>query len=156
MNTPALMLWTPVIPRASVRAVFSWSYQHLSPPAAGMFRLLGLHPGPDIALAAAAHLTEIPLHQAREALGELTRAHLLTQHTPGRYTFHDLLRAYATHLTTTHDPPEDQRTALTRLFDYYLHTAAAAMNVLQPADQHYRLSHTPCVSGRSPPPRSAG
>jgi DNA-binding SARP family transcriptional activator/Flp pilus assembly protein TadD len=126
----------------SIRAVFSWSYQHLGPPAARMFRLLGLHPGPDIALAAAAHLTDIPLHQAREALSELTRAHLLTQHLPGRYTFHDLLRAYATHLTTTQDPPDDQHTALTRLFDYYLHTAAAAMNILQPADQHHRV-HLP-------------
>jgi hypothetical protein len=66
----------------SVRAVFSWSYQHLSPPAARMFRLLGLHPGPDIALTAAAHLTEIPPRQTREAWGELTRVHLLTQHVP--------------------------------------------------------------------------
>lgn len=95
-------------PTTSVRAVFSWSYQRLSPLAARMFRLLGLHPGPDIALTAAAHLTEMPPQQAREALGELTRAHLLTQHTPGRYSFHDLLRAYATCLTIQ-DPPEDQR-----------------------------------------------
>jgi DNA-binding SARP family transcriptional activator/tetratricopeptide (TPR) repeat protein len=122
----------------SVRTVFSWSYQHLSPPAARIFRLLGLHPGPDIALPAVTHLTDISPHQAREALGELTRAHLLTQHTPGRYTFHDLLRAYATHLTTTHDSPENHHAALTRLFDHYLHTAAATMNTLHPADQHHR------------------
>ena len=35
-------------PAASVRAVFSWSYQQLTDEAARMFRLLGLHPGPDI------------------------------------------------------------------------------------------------------------
>ena len=35
-------------PAASVRAVLSWSYQQLSAEAARMFRLLGLHPGPDI------------------------------------------------------------------------------------------------------------
>ena len=29
-----------------VRAVFSWSYNCLSEPAARMFRLLGVHPGP--------------------------------------------------------------------------------------------------------------
>jgi DNA-binding SARP family transcriptional activator/Flp pilus assembly protein TadD len=121
---------------SSVRAVFSWSYQRLRPLVARMFRLLGLHPGPDIALVAAAQLTDIPLRQARDALSELTRVHLLTQHLPGRYTFHDLLRAYATHLTTTQDPPEDQHSALTRLFDYYLHTAAAARTILQPADHH--------------------
>jgi hypothetical protein len=35
-------------PVVDVRAVFSWSYRTLSPPAARLFRLLGLHPGPDI------------------------------------------------------------------------------------------------------------
>ncbi|HWR47410.1 MAG TPA: BTAD domain-containing putative transcriptional regulator, partial [Pseudonocardiaceae bacterium] len=127
----------------SVRVVFSWSYQHLSPPAARMFRLLGLHPGPDITLPAVTHLSDIPLHQAREALSELTRTHLLTQHIPGRFAFHDLLRAYATHLTTTHELPEDQHAALTRLFDHYLHTATAAMNTLHPADQNHRLHLSP-------------
>ena len=107
--------------------MFSWSYQRLSTPAANMFRLLGLHPGPDIALPAAAQLADMPLSQGRDALSELTRAHLLTQHTPGRYSFHDLLRAYATHLTT-HDPHDNQPTALARLFDHYLHTAAAAVD----------------------------
>ena len=29
-------------------------------------------------------------------LAELTRGHLLSEHRPGRYAFHDLLRAYAT------------------------------------------------------------
>jgi hypothetical protein len=125
-------------PATSARAVFSWSYQRLSPAAGRMFRLLGLHPGPDIALTAIAHLADLPPQQAREVLSELTRAHLLTQHTPGRYAFHDLLRVYATHLSTTQDPPEHQRGALTRLFDYYLHAAAAAMTILHPAEHHHR------------------
>jgi DNA-binding SARP family transcriptional activator/tetratricopeptide (TPR) repeat protein len=135
----------------SVRAVFSWSYHYLSPPAARMFRLLGLHPGPDIALTAATHLSSLPLHQAREALSELTRNHLLTHHTPGRFAFHDLLRAYATHLTTTHDSPETQRAALTRLFDHYLHTAATAVNTLQPTDQHHQQLHIPPPAIPTPP-----
>ncbi len=86
-----------------VRAVFSWSYRALGDPAARMFRLLGLHPGPDIAVAAAASLAAVPLGQARAQLTELTRAHLLTEHAPGRYAFHDLLRAYAGELTRVHD-----------------------------------------------------
>ncbi|MGH3887884.1 MAG: AfsR/SARP family transcriptional regulator [Pseudonocardiaceae bacterium] len=134
----------------SMRAVFSWSYRHLSPRAGRMFRLLGLHPGPDIALTAATRLIDIPLRQAREALNELTRTHLLTQHTPGRFAFHDLLRVYATHLTTTHDPPNDQHAALTRLFDHYLHTAAAAMNALQPTDRRHR-PHIPPPAIPTPP-----
>jgi NB-ARC domain len=38
---------------SSVTAVFSWSYRQLSDPAARLFRLLGLHPGPDITAPAA-------------------------------------------------------------------------------------------------------
>ena len=78
-----------------VRAVFSWSYRALSAEAARLFRLLGLHPGPDIAVAAAASLAAVPPGRARTLLAELTRAHLLTEHAPGRYALHDLLRAYA-------------------------------------------------------------
>jgi hypothetical protein len=70
-------------PATSVRAVFSYSYQHLSAPAARMFRLLGVHPGPDISLPAAASLGGIPLRQAREAMTELTRTHLLSQPAAG-------------------------------------------------------------------------
>ena len=83
-------------PATDVRAVFSWSYRALSDPdAARMFRLLGLHPGPDISLAAAASLAAVRPGQARAPLAELTGAHLLAEHTPGRYACHDLLRAYA-------------------------------------------------------------
>jgi hypothetical protein len=58
----------------NVRAVFSWSYRALSGEAARMFRLLGLHPGPDISLAAAASLAAVQPGQARALLAELTRA----------------------------------------------------------------------------------
>ena len=60
-----------------------------------MFRLLGLHPGPDITAAAAASLAGIAAGQARQALRDLAAAHLIAEHAPGRYAFHDLLRAYA-------------------------------------------------------------
>jgi hypothetical protein len=43
-------------PATDLRAVFSWSYTTLSRPAARLFRLLGLHPGPDLATPAAASL----------------------------------------------------------------------------------------------------
>ncbi|HEV2784568.1 MAG TPA: tetratricopeptide repeat protein [Actinophytocola sp.] len=120
----------------SMRAVFSWSYNHLSAPAARMFRLFGLHPGPDIALPAAARLADLDLAQAREALGELIRARLLTQYVPGRYTCHDLLRAYAVSLAATYDPQDDQGRALVRVFNHYLHTTAAALHILHPHDEH--------------------
>ena len=80
---------------ANVRDAFSWSYQQLSPAAARMFCLLGVHPGPDITVLAAASLAGVRRDQAGRALGELMAACLLTEHTSGRYAFHDLLRAYA-------------------------------------------------------------
>ena len=78
-----------------VRAVLSWSYEQLSEPAARMFRLLGLHPGPDVSVAAAASLAGVSLAGATAALRELTRTHVVAEPQPGRFAFHDLLRAYA-------------------------------------------------------------
>lgn len=106
-----------------VRAVFSWSYRSLTEDAARMFRLLGLPNGPDISLAAAADLAGLPHRAARTALAELTRAHLLDQHEPGRYVFHDLLRAYAAERAENDETTEQRDTAVRRLLDHYLRTS---------------------------------
>ena len=118
---------------SSVREVFSWSYRQLSQPAARMFRLLGLHPGPDITVAAAASLGGTGRPQARRALAELAGAHLLTEHVPGRFTGHDLLRAYAAELAAEGEDEAGRALARRRLGDHYLHTAAAAGRRLCPA-----------------------
>jgi tetratricopeptide (TPR) repeat protein len=113
-------------PAASVRAVLSWSYKQLDPPAARLFRLLGLHAGPDVSAAAAASLAGLPLDEGRRRLGELTRAHLLAEHVPGRFWCHDLLRAYAAELTQSADAEAERRAATGRMLDHYLHTAHLA------------------------------
>jgi tetratricopeptide (TPR) repeat protein/DNA-binding XRE family transcriptional regulator len=120
-------------PASSVRAAFSWSYQQLCEKAARMFRLLGLHPGPDISEPAAASLADCSELQAHRLVGVLTRAHLITEHVPGRYAFHDLIRAYAADQAQHTDSDGDRREALGRLLDFYLHTAAAAGLLLNPA-----------------------
>jgi DNA-binding SARP family transcriptional activator len=117
------------VPAASVRPVFSWSYQTLGEAAARMFRLLGIHPGPDITAAAAASLAAVDRDRARAALDELTRAHLLIEHVPGRYTFHDLLRIYATEQAHTHDAAEERDQAMRRALDHYVHTAYHASQI---------------------------
>src|SRR5262249_22060884 len=132
-------------PSTDVRAVFSWSYQALSPDAARLFRLLGLHPGPDIAAPAAASLAGIPIDQARPLLAELTRASLLVEHIPGRYTFHDLLRAYATDLAHTTDLDQQRHDATLRMLDHYLHTADTADRLLNPTEDP--LAPTPPQPG---------
>jgi DNA-binding SARP family transcriptional activator/Tfp pilus assembly protein PilF len=117
---------------ASVRAVFSWSYRQLDPTAARMFRLLGLHPGPDVSVPAAASMAGLPLRQARTALAELTRAHLLAEPAPGRFTFHDLLRAYAAERAEADDTDGERRAAVHRMLDHYLHTAHPATVLVHP------------------------
>ncbi|MET8154080.1 BTAD domain-containing putative transcriptional regulator [Actinoplanes sp. NPDC049668] len=119
-------------PRAAVRAVFSWSYQHLPADAARAFRLLGLHPGDSVHVDAVAALTGADVGEARRLLGVLVRASLIHIGRGGRYGMHDLLRAYAAELATAHDPAPDRKAALTRLFDHYLAGSVAAMNALYP------------------------
>ena len=118
----------------AVRAVFSWSVRHLDDEAARAFRLLGLHPGPDIDAYAAAALTGTTLRQARWLLNRLARAHLIHPVGTGRYGMHDLLRSYAAEQAAGQDSEQERRAALTRLFDYYLATAAVAAGTLFPAD----------------------
>jgi DNA-binding SARP family transcriptional activator/Flp pilus assembly protein TadD len=119
-------------PATQVRAVLSWSYRTLSADAARLFRLLGLHPGPDVGLPALAALTGSAVADARRPLAELLRAHLLAEHAPGRYTFHDLLRVYATELVHGQEPEANRRAATHRMLDHYLHTARTADALLTP------------------------
>ena len=112
-------------PATDVRAVFSWSYRRLGTDAARLFRLLGLHPGPDISAPAAASLAGLPGDRATRLLTELTRAHLLTEHVLGRYRFHDLLRAYAGEQAGIAESEAGCRSAQHRMLDHYLHTARA-------------------------------
>ncbi|WBB71919.1 tetratricopeptide repeat protein [Micromonospora sp. WMMD1128] len=115
-----------------VQAVFSWSYRSLTPPAARLFRLIGCHPGPEIGIPAAASLAGLPRARMPRLLAELAHAHLLTEHAPGRFGAHDLLRAYAAELTERLDPDDERQAAIRRGLDHYLHSAHAAAVLLQP------------------------
>jgi DNA-binding SARP family transcriptional activator/tetratricopeptide (TPR) repeat protein len=125
---------------ANVRAVLSWSYQQLDPATALLFRLLGLHVGPDVSAAAAAGMTGLALSETRRRLGELTQAHLLTEHSPGRFSCHDLLRAYAAELAQSADSEAERLAATGRMLGHYLHTAYAASLFLAPARRPVTLA----------------
>ncbi len=121
----------------SVAAAFALSYRHLDPAQQRMFRLLGLHPGVLFDAAAVAALTADPPAETEALLDALVDAHLLQEPTAGQYRFHDLLRSHAA--TVAADEPEHSRArAMTRLTDFYLHTAYAASRQLdsqfQPID----------------------
>ncbi|MFJ6570684.1 AfsR/SARP family transcriptional regulator [Streptomyces sp. NPDC091292] len=131
-----------------VRAVFSWSYQALSVPAARLFSLLGLHSGPDLSVPAAAALAGLTTRDARRLLTELTRAHLLTEPFPGRYALHDLLRVYAGERVAADETPQERERAVERLLAWYLHTADAAYPLLTP--RRRRISIEPPPDGCRP------
>lgn len=114
-------------PVADVRSVLSWSYRAVSAEAARLFRLLGLHPGPEVGVAVAASLAGVPVPAARRALAELSRATLLEERSAGRYGRHDLLAAYAAELGRA-DPAAGD--AVRRMLEHYLRTAEHAAGLL--------------------------
>jgi tetratricopeptide (TPR) repeat protein len=119
-------------PATDIRAVLSWSYRALTAGAASMFRLLGLHPGPEITVAAAGSLAALPVRTARELLAELAAAHLAAEHAPGRYGLHDLLRDYAAEQAERQCEARERSDAQRRVLDHYLRTAHAAACRLDP------------------------
>lgn len=118
---PGVLVWNQT-DRLGVVSVFSWSSRHLSPAAALMFRLLGVHCGPDISAPAAGSLCGVPVSQARAALRELIQGHLITEHEPGRFALHGLVRAYAAEQASAHHNDAERRSAIQRVLDHYLHT----------------------------------
>jgi DNA-binding SARP family transcriptional activator/tetratricopeptide (TPR) repeat protein len=110
---------------SDLRVVFSCSYRTLSPAAAELFRLLGLHPGPDIGLPAAASLVGRAQLEVQPLLDELAHAQLISEYRPGRYSFHDLLRAYAIEQSDLQDSGYAIEAAKHRLLDHYLFSSFA-------------------------------
>jgi len=121
-----------------VAAAFTMSYRQLDAARRRMFRLLGLHPGRDIDVRAAAALAEITADDAESLLEGLLDANLVAQQEPGRYTLHDLLREHARATVAAAETDDARREALTRVFDYYLHAASAAVDHLYPYSKHLR------------------
>lgn len=113
-----------------VRAVFSWSYEALTPVQARLFALLGLAPGADIGLFALASLAGLPGSETRAVLRALENLHLVEQHEPGRWRMHDLVRLYAAERGRADLSPDDRDAALRRLIAFYLHTACATRRLL--------------------------
>ncbi|GAB2963130.1 ATP-binding protein [Saccharothrix stipae] len=123
----------------AVRSVFSWSYRALTPDAARLFRLLGLHPGPEFDVSASAALADLPVRDTRRLLDGLSGLHLLGRSARGRYRFHDLLRVYAAELVVAEDRPDVRREALRRVLSWYLHAAVEASRIVYPNRQHVRI-----------------
>lgn len=137
-------------PTASLPDVLSWSLRALTVEQRRVFALLGIAPGADIGLDAAAHLIDLPLAQTRKVLRQLEDASLLTRHPRDRYLLHDLVRGYAA--TTARDSLADEiDTALQRLLAFYLRTAYASDQLLNPHGLTVGIGR-PASGGCSRPP----
>jgi DNA-binding SARP family transcriptional activator len=119
----------------AVKATFELGYGQLEPPQARAFRLLGLADGPDMSLAAAAAVLDLPAEDTEDVLESLVDTSLLESAAPGRYRFHDLVRLYARVCAERDERPGERETAMSRLLDFYLATAARVYAIERPGDR---------------------
>jgi tetratricopeptide (TPR) repeat protein len=134
----------------AVRSCFQVSYQALRTsgddrdrPAARLFRLLGLHRGPEVSTWTAAALLGAPPEAAETTLERLVDAQLLMAAGSSRYAMHDLLLLFAREQAGHDEPEAERRAALERMLDCYLATMQRAQQVLQPGDPggaHWRVA----------------
>ncbi|MDX3194260.1 tetratricopeptide repeat protein [Streptomyces sp. MN03-5084-2B] len=127
----------------AVRVVFSWSYRALPPAVSHVFRLLGLHSGPDISIPAAAALTNLTIEHTQRNLDALASVHLVEEVDHNRYRLHDLLRLYAAERADEDETEADRSDAKLRLLTWYLHSADAADRQLAPRRRHAPLGEPP-------------
>ncbi|MEV7341546.1 BTAD domain-containing putative transcriptional regulator [Streptomyces sp. NPDC093544] len=120
----------------AVKATFELGYGQLEPGQARAFRLLGLADGPDMSLAAAAAVLDLPVEETEDLLESLVDTSLLESAAPGRYRYHDLVRLYARSCAERDEqPPSERDAALSRLLDFYLATAARVYAIERPGDR---------------------
>ncbi|MGW6732734.1 BTAD domain-containing putative transcriptional regulator [Streptomyces sp. NPDC055013] len=120
----------------AVKATFELGYGALDPAQARAFRLLGLADGPDISLAAAAAVLDLPAEDTEDLLESLVDTSLLESAAPGRYRYHDLVRLYARACAERDEwSPSERDAALSRLLDFYLATAAGVYAIERPGDR---------------------
>lgn len=114
------------------------SYDSVPPDRQRLLRLLGLHPGRDFDVYAAAALADDSTDAAGQCLAGLCRSHLVEQRVPGRYELHDLVRPFAARHALDEDAPSARRAASTRLFEHYRHSSSRAMDLYAPHEAHRR------------------
>jgi len=114
---------------ARVADWFDLSYRNLPDGLQRLFRLLALHPGPELDADTVAALAGSDPTSVLEQLEELYGYHLIREPATNRYRFHDLVREFA-QARAAQDPPADRKAAEHRLLDYYLFMASTADQLL--------------------------
>lgn len=117
---------------ASVPAAFDLSYTHLTAPAAGLYRALGLHPTPVLSLAVAAAAAGVDETEAEAQLVALTESTLLIEADHGRWRFLDLVWLHARERAMDEEPESVRAAVIRRILGCYLRQTAAADLVVKP------------------------
>jgi len=125
-------LAVPEDEQAAVRSAFELSCDTLKPELRRLFRLVGLAPGPDVTVPAAAALAGIATSQAESLLDRLAARNLIEENAHGRYRLHDLLRLYAAELAEAEESAADRDAAIDRLADHAMAAVRSASEMLYP------------------------
>jgi tetratricopeptide (TPR) repeat protein len=137
----------------AVRASFHMSYRSLAEhedrggvSPARAFCLVGLIPGPDFTVPAAAALLDLSADQVEDLLEGLVDVNLLEAVSPGRYRLHDLLRDFARELAAQTCSPADCSQAVAGMVGWYVHSTAAATDHLNTRRVRWGLDQVPAPS----------
>jgi tetratricopeptide (TPR) repeat protein/DNA-binding SARP family transcriptional activator len=134
-----------------MNAALALSYRYLTAGQQRLFRWLALHPGDSFSTHAARALAGgVSTAGTDQALEVLHDCHLIEEPTPGRFTFHSLIRQYAADLTEAVDPEQDRQAATRRLLGYYLALADHADRIVHPFAQRVTADSTYTAPGLPP------
>ena len=131
------------------------SYRQLEEGDARLFRLLGLHPGPDFDVPAAASLAGIDPAAAGAGLDLLVLASLVSEDAAGRFGLHDLLRLFARGTCQEAEDPAARDAAEGRLAGYYAELARFLDACLDPQLRPAAEKAAEETGGSLPSPREA-
>ncbi|WSX56305.1 tetratricopeptide repeat protein [Streptomyces sp. NBC_00986] len=115
----------------NVRAALDLSYRALSPPAARLYRLLGLHFGSEFGSTVATAVLAGE-GNTEELLETLHNASLLLETGDDRHRFHDLVRLHAATKAQAEESPEERSRVVRRIADHYLASATCAEEIIDP------------------------
>lgn len=136
---------------AKETAVFSLSYRQLPEDAAAMYRVLGVLPGPDVALRLAAVAGGVTERVAARLLEDLVEAGLVQEPDGGRFALHSVVRRHAVERAFAEDTDAERNAIVRRAMEELLVLAAFADRAVL-GEQRYRCTpHDRLLVGRQDP-----
>jgi len=113
-------------------ACFAASYRALAPQERRLFRLLAVHPGPDVSAEAAYACDGRTPTETMRSLRTMACAHVIEETDGfGRFRCHDLLFEFATQRLDD-EPADSRQAARQRMLDFYVAAATDAAGMVYP------------------------